>query len=88
MGWSSSLPFLSYGDKFRRQRRLMTQYFNSRNVGIFDEAQEQGVHSFLNELLDNPGDYRDITQRSDINMHYVISLFATDGRSLTIFILV
>lgn len=66
----------------------MTQYFNSRNVGIFDEAQEQGVHSFLNELLDSPCDYRDITQRSDINMHYVMTSFATDGRNLTIFILV
>ena len=70
MGWSNSLPFLDYGDKFRRQRRLMTQYFNPRNVGMFNEAQEQGVYIFLNDLLNDPYDFRDITQRYDINMRY------------------
>lgn len=66
MGWATSLPFLRYGKRFRRQRRMTQRYFDSQAVDMFRLAQVQGVELFLNDLLKNPEDFRKAIQRYSI----------------------
>lgn len=69
MGWSHGLLFLPYGDRFRRQRRLMQRYFNTQEVSMFRPTQESRVLGFLGELLDKPQDFREAVQRFRSSSH-------------------
>ena len=63
MGWSHGLLFLPYGDRFRRQRRLMQRYFNAQEVAMFRPTQEKQVLGFLSELTSAPAKFREAVQR-------------------------
>ncbi|KAI5888178.1 cytochrome P450 [Schizophyllum commune H4-8] len=52
MGWSHALPFLPYGDKWRKSRRFIDEYIN-RPIGrerIFT-TRSSCVHAFLRHML-------------------------------------
>lgn len=74
MGWATSLPFLQYGERFRRQRRMAQRYFDAQAVDMFRLAQVQGVELFLNDLHKNPEDFRKTIQRySNLQMTQYLS---------------
>ncbi|THH01886.1 hypothetical protein EW145_g6841 [Phellinidium pouzarii] len=58
MGWSNTLPFLSYGERFRKHRRMMQQHFNSHAVTAFRPVQSGQVHAFLRRVLEKPENFR------------------------------
>ena len=51
------LPFLPYGNRFRTQRRMMQQAFNSQAVKNFKGDQSKQVLIFLNSLVDDPNSF-------------------------------
>ena len=57
------LSFLRYGDRFRKQRRMMQKAFNSQAVVSFRELQTKNIKSFLLGLLDQPGNVKNLTNR-------------------------
>lgn len=63
MGWSLSLPFLPYGNRFRRQRRVMQRYFDAQAVDVFKPTQAERVQAFLGDLLQRPDDFREAIHR-------------------------
>lgn len=54
MGWSNTLPFLKYGERFRKHRRMMQQHFNSHAVAAFRPIQTTQVNEFLKRVLVKP----------------------------------
>ncbi|THH08829.1 hypothetical protein EW145_g2435 [Phellinidium pouzarii] len=58
MGWSNTLPFLSYGERFRTHRRMMHQYFSPHAVKAFRTIQSGQVHDFLRRVLIRPENFR------------------------------
>lgn len=63
LGWSTSLPFLNYGERFKRQRRMIQRYFDPSSVKMFSGFQQQGVHLYLGQLLQDPEEFKDVAQR-------------------------
>lgn len=63
MGWSASLSFLPYGDRWRRQRRLMQRYFGAQAVQMFRPVQQARVRAFLRELLGDPDNFANSINR-------------------------
>lgn len=57
MGWSSILAVMRYGDRFRRQRRMMWQQFNAQAVLSFRDMQRSQVIQLLGRLLKTPDDF-------------------------------
>ncbi|EJD05107.1 cytochrome P450 [Fomitiporia mediterranea MF3/22] len=57
MGWELSLPILRYGPRFRKQRRMIQQYFGSQAVSSFKPMQERETHKFLHHLATTPDDF-------------------------------
>lgn len=53
------MPFLRYGNRFRAQRRLMQQHFNSQAVSSFLPLQYAQINAFLKNILVSPEDYID-----------------------------
>ncbi|EJD04755.1 cytochrome P450 [Fomitiporia mediterranea MF3/22] len=51
MGWSKTLPFLKYGERFRKHRRMMQQHFNAKAVAAFRPIQSSQVNQFLRNML-------------------------------------
>jgi cytochrome P450 len=58
MGWSSVLGLLPYGDRFRKHRRLMQQYFHPRVLQNYHPMIELEVAIFVDELDKTPKDFR------------------------------
>lgn len=51
------MPFLTYGDQFRAQRRLMQQHLNSQAVASYRALQVEQVRILLRSLLASPGEF-------------------------------
>ncbi|KAG1855191.1 cytochrome P450 [Suillus subalutaceus] len=55
VGWKDSLPFLPYGDRFRRYRRNFHRVIGSRAaVDVYNEIEEVETHRFLKRVLAKP----------------------------------
>ncbi|KAG1851300.1 cytochrome P450 [Suillus subalutaceus] len=55
VGWKTSLPFLSYGDRLRRQRKDIQRVIGSRAaVGVYNEIEEVETLRFLKRVLAKP----------------------------------
>ncbi|KAF7288548.1 Cytochrome P450 [Mycena chlorophos] len=59
MGWDVNLGFMQYGDKWRRHKRLMHQYFRHEAAIKYQPIHLQKVHGILRKLLVNPTEFRD-----------------------------
>lgn len=57
MGWEDALGFLPYGDKFRKQRKMIQQHFNIQAVSKFHPIQTRELNTLLVNLLDTPDDF-------------------------------
>ncbi|KAG6808632.1 hypothetical protein H0H93_016669, partial [Arthromyces matolae] len=57
IGWKYSLALLSYGDRFRRYRRMIADILGSRkSMGKFEHVELLETHKFLRRVLDDPVD--------------------------------
>ncbi|KAG1879784.1 cytochrome P450 [Suillus subluteus] len=55
VGWKDSLPFLSYGDRLRRQRKNIQRVIGSRAaVDVYNEIEEVETLRFLKRVLAKP----------------------------------
>ncbi|KAG1780027.1 cytochrome P450 [Suillus placidus] len=55
VGWKDSLPFLPYGDRFRRYRRNFHRVIGSRAaVDVYNETEEVETRRFLKRVLAKP----------------------------------
>ncbi|KZT64789.1 cytochrome P450 [Daedalea quercina L-15889] len=63
IGWNWSLPSMDYGEKFKRHRRYLQQYFSKQNLPRFYEVETQEVHKLLRETLTRSDDMIDHVKR-------------------------
>ncbi|KAG6873914.1 hypothetical protein C0995_009694 [Termitomyces sp. Mi166 len=57
VGWRNSLGLMSYGDRFRRYRRLLRDIIgNSASMRQFSHIEQVETHRFLRRVLANPTD--------------------------------
>ena len=57
------LAFLPYGDEFRRQRRMISQTFNSQAANIFKEPLLKQIVAFLEKVLEDENSYMDSVRK-------------------------
>ncbi|KDQ14634.1 hypothetical protein BOTBODRAFT_32384 [Botryobasidium botryosum FD-172 SS1] len=57
MGWINTVPFVKYGSRWRRHRKIMHSALHSGAVGKFNPAQHRFALEYLNDLLDAPEDF-------------------------------
>ncbi|KDQ14640.1 hypothetical protein BOTBODRAFT_159082 [Botryobasidium botryosum FD-172 SS1] len=57
MGWSDTLPFMKYGSRWRRHRKIMHSALHSGAVGQFNPIQHRVALEYLSDLLDTPEDF-------------------------------
>jgi hypothetical protein len=64
VGWKDSLPFLPYGDRFRRQRKNFHRVIGSRTaVDVYNEIEEVETHRFLKRVLAKPDQLQEHVQQ-------------------------
>ena len=51
MGWETMVPFLHYGDKWRKHRQLLNLALNSVVVRAYEPQQARQARLFLDGLL-------------------------------------
>ncbi|EJD05112.1 cytochrome P450 [Fomitiporia mediterranea MF3/22] len=73
MGWELILPFLRYGPRFRKHRRIVHQHFGPTSIANFRSIQERETRKFLNRLLTNP----------DMFLNHIHNLIAGINLSVT-----
>lgn len=61
MGWGLTLTFLRWGPRFKLHRRLFQTTFSQSNIKTFRPMQLQEARKAVRSLLDDPGDWRDVT---------------------------
>ena len=86
IGWDWALPLIPYGEKFKRHRKYLQDYFKKSSLPNYYHIQLNEVHKMLNDILDDPTDYADHVKRmaagitmmmtyghqvNDINDHFV-----------------
>ncbi|KAG1745650.1 cytochrome P450 [Suillus lakei] len=60
VGWKDSLPFLPYGDRFRRHRKNLHRVIGSRAaVDAYNEIEEVETHRFLKRVLAKPDELQE-----------------------------
>ncbi|KAI5121129.1 hypothetical protein M0805_002801 [Coniferiporia weirii] len=59
MGLGSTMPFLTYGSRLRKHRRMMHKHFGLQALSEepFKSIQENHVRNFLRDLLNRPGGF-------------------------------
>ncbi|EJC97786.1 cytochrome P450 [Fomitiporia mediterranea MF3/22] len=57
MGWGLILPFLRYGPRFRKHRRIFQHCFAPQAISAFRHTQDRELLKFLRCLLISPDDF-------------------------------
>ena len=55
--YSWDLALFSYGNQWRRARRLFHEFLNVKAVTNFDDYQSKYAYRFLSRLADTPDDF-------------------------------
>ncbi|KAJ3563355.1 hypothetical protein NP233_g8990 [Leucocoprinus birnbaumii] len=63
IGWNWALPLVPYGEKFRRHRKYLSQYFAKQCLPNYYPIQLKEARRLLNDLLDDPDNYRQHIER-------------------------
>ncbi|KAJ7834052.1 cytochrome P450 [Mycena olivaceomarginata] len=63
IGWKFSLTSMDYGEKSKRQRRYLQYYFHKQRLPNYYPLQLKEVHRLLNDLVDDPKNYRSLIKR-------------------------
>lgn len=59
MGWNFGLGFKTYGDEWRKERRMFHQEYKQNVVSRYHAIQMQKVNSMLQSILTDPSNFRD-----------------------------
>ena len=62
IGWKYSLDILPYGERFRAQRRMMQQAFNSNAIKDFRQSQKEQAEILCLSALNDNGTFFDAIQ--------------------------
>ncbi|KAF7424558.1 hypothetical protein PC9H_009865 [Pleurotus ostreatus] len=57
MGWGNALTFLHYGDRFRRQRKLMNSHLSAKACTQYKPMQLENAHLLVGHLMEAKGEY-------------------------------
>lgn len=63
IGWGSVSAFMRYGDRWRKQRKMMQQFLSPQGVTSYRGIQAQYVKILLNDLLVTPADFDKVSTR-------------------------
>ncbi|EPQ52446.1 cytochrome P450 [Gloeophyllum trabeum ATCC 11539] len=58
IGWDWALPIMDYGEKFKRHRRYLEEYFRKRRLPNYYATQTREVHRTLFDMLEDPENYQ------------------------------
>jgi cytochrome P450 len=57
MGWGWSFGMMSYGDQWKKHRKVFHQYFNQNAVEKYHHIQIRESRVLLKHLIENPDDF-------------------------------
>jgi len=63
MGWTPNLAFISYGETFRKHRRLYEQYLSRQSIAQYRSIQLRETRRLALNLLDNPDERETMIRR-------------------------
>ncbi|KDR69688.1 hypothetical protein GALMADRAFT_215050 [Galerina marginata CBS 339.88] len=63
IGWNWALPLVPYGETFKRHRKYLQQYFSKPSLPKYYSIQRKEAHRLLNDLLEDPDNYRSHIER-------------------------
>lgn len=63
MGWGPIIPFESYGEHYRKLRRMMQQHFNPQAIRGYQSMHLQQVDKLMARLLESPVDFYEHFQK-------------------------
>ncbi|KAG6917174.1 hypothetical protein DXG01_003610 [Tephrocybe rancida] len=63
IGWNWALPLVPYGEKFRRHRRYLGQYFAKQCLPNYYHIQLKEARRLMNDFLDDPDNFRQHIER-------------------------
>ncbi|PPQ83215.1 Dimethyltryptamine 4-hydroxylase (PsiH) [Psilocybe cyanescens] len=55
MGWEFDLGFITYGERWREERRMFAKEFSEKNIRQFRHAQVQAANRLVRQLIKTPG---------------------------------
>ncbi len=64
MGWDLTLPFIGYGKKFQKHRRLIQQPFTRQEIKKYHHIQTKEAHRLALNLLEHPDNREEMIGRS------------------------
>ncbi|KAI0088547.1 cytochrome P450 [Irpex rosettiformis] len=73
IGWKFSLTSMDYSEKSKRQRKYMASYFAKARLPDYYPVQVREAHQMLNEILDDPNDYRNAIRRNAAGVTMMIT---------------
>ncbi|KAF4597210.1 hypothetical protein EYR40_007662 [Pleurotus pulmonarius] len=56
-GWGNGLTFLHYGERFRRQRKLMNSHLMAKACRQYQPVQLENAHILVGNLMESKGEY-------------------------------
>lgn len=59
MGWKRIIPFIDYGETFRRYRRIIHPYLNAVVSAQYKPVHEKQRNFCLRRLLESPETFRE-----------------------------
>lgn len=68
MSWDLALAFLRYGERFRKQRKLVQQHWNSQSVIAFRPSQMKETHTLLLNLVETPEYFQKHIERQVVDI--------------------
>nr|BAK09423.1 cytochrome P450 [Postia placenta] len=57
IGWKWALPIMDYGEKWKRHRKYLQQFFHKQNIPKYYNIELKEVHHLLNDFLDDPENF-------------------------------
>ncbi|KNZ80841.1 O-methylsterigmatocystin oxidoreductase [Termitomyces sp. J132] len=63
IGWNWALPLVPYGEKFRRHRKYLAQYFAKQCLPDHYHIQLKEARHLVNDLLDDPNGFKHHIER-------------------------
>ncbi|KAG6907101.1 hypothetical protein DXG01_010514 [Tephrocybe rancida] len=63
IGWNWALPLVPYGEKFRRHRKYLSQYFAKQCLPNYYDIQTKEARRLINDLLEDPDNFRQHIER-------------------------
>ncbi|OSX64655.1 hypothetical protein POSPLADRAFT_1053458 [Postia placenta MAD-698-R-SB12] len=57
IGWKWALPIMDYGEKWKRHRKYLQQFFHKQNIPKYYNIELKEAHHLFNDFLDDPDNF-------------------------------